>query len=41
MPLIGKKVEIPERLKSIIDGEKLSIPMSADFNTFKSWLLSK
>jgi len=40
-PLIGKKVEIPERLKSIIDGEKLSIPMSADFNTFKSWLLSK
>lgn len=40
-PLIGKKVEIPERLQNIINGKKQSIPMSTDFVGFKSWLLSK
>ncbi len=40
-PLIGKSVEIPERLQSIINGKKLSIPMAADFTAFKEWLLNK
>ena len=40
-PMISEKIEIPERLQSIINGEKLSIPMSTDFATFKNWLLSK
>lgn len=40
-PLIGEKVEIPERLQSIINGKKQSIAMNTDFEGFKSWLLSK
>ncbi|HQO31040.1 MAG TPA: threonine synthase [Chitinophagales bacterium] len=40
-PLIGESVDIPERLKSIINGKKLSIPMKADFDAFKSWLMEK
>jgi threonine synthase len=40
-PLIGEKVEIPERLEAIIKGKKLSIPMTADFSDFKHWLLNK
>lgn len=40
-PLIGEKIEIPERLKSIINGKKKSISMSASFDIFKMWLLDK
>jgi threonine synthase len=40
-PLIGKKVEIPQRLQAIVNGEKKSIPMNADFEGFKNWLLTK
>jgi threonine synthase len=40
-PLIGEKVEIPERLESIINGKKKSINMSANFDIFKMWLLDK
>jgi len=40
-PLVGESVAIPERLKSIINGKKLSIPMKADFDAFKSWLMEK
>ena len=40
-PLIGEIVEIPERLKSIINGKKKSINMSANFEVFKMWLMDK
>ena len=40
-PLIGEKVEIPERLESIINGKKKSINMSANFDIFKMWLMDK
>ncbi len=40
-PLIHEKVEIPERLKSIIDGTKKSISISANFDVFKTWLMDK
>lgn len=40
-PLIEAHIHIPDRLKSIINGRKLSIPMSANFDVFKTWLLSK
>ncbi len=40
-PLIEAHIHIPERLKSIINGKKLSVPMSANFDVFKNWLLAK
>lgn len=40
-PLIEAHIHIPDRLKSIINGKKLSIPMSANFDVFKTWLMSK
>jgi threonine synthase len=40
-PIINQKMEIPERLKSIIDGKKLSISLSNKFDDFKSWLINK
>ncbi len=40
-PLIEAHIHIPERLKSIINGKKQSVLMSADFDIFKTWLLSK
>lgn len=40
-PLIGQKVNIPERLQSIINGKKIAIPMSSNFEEFKTWLLNK
>lgn len=40
-PLIEAHIHIPDRLKSIINGRKLSIPMSANFDVFKTWLLAK
>jgi len=39
--IIGAPVEIPERLQAFMKGEKLSIPMSKDFEDFKAFLLSK
>ncbi|MCO5230057.1 MAG: threonine synthase [Chitinophagales bacterium] len=40
-PLIGEKIEIPQRLKDMLGSDKKSIPMSSDFNQFKEWLLNK
>jgi threonine synthase len=40
-PLIEAYIHIPERLKSIISGKKQSVLMSADFDVFKNWLLTK
>lgn len=37
---IGKNIEIPERLKSLLHIEKESIKMIADFNAFKSLLMN-
>jgi len=39
--IIGAEVEIPERLQAFMKGEKLSIPMGKDFESFKHYLLSK
>lgn len=38
-PLIGKSVEIPERLQRMLGTEKKSLPMSSQFEDFKAWLL--
>lgn len=38
-PLIGKAVEIPERLQKAMGTDKKSIPMKADFDAFKQRLL--
>jgi threonine synthase len=37
---LGKNIEIPERLKSLLNIEKESIKMDSDFNAFKSLLMS-
>jgi threonine synthase len=36
---LGSPVSIPEKLKSFIAGTKRSIPMNADFDALKGWLL--
>ena len=38
---LGKKILLPEKLAEFMKGEKLSIPMSKDFNDFKTYLLTK
>lgn len=38
--VIGKEVEMPERLKAIVDKKKVSIPMTKEFSEFKAWLLA-
>jgi len=38
--IIGEKVEIPLKLQEFMKGEKKSIPLSKDFETFKNYLLS-
>lgn len=38
-PVIGKKVNIPERLSSLADLPKQATKMNIEFNSFKSWLL--
>jgi len=38
--IIGEKVEIPFKLQEFMKGEKKSIPLSKDFETFKNYLLS-
>ncbi len=40
-PLIQAFIKIPDRLQSILKGKKKSVLMSADFDVFKTWLLSK
>ena len=40
-PLIEAHIHIPDRLKSIISGKKQSVLMSADFDVFKTWLMTK
>lgn len=40
-PVIGRNVEIPERLRRFMEGEKLSVGISADFGDFKDYLLSR
>ena len=39
--ILGEDVEIPERLKAFMQGEKQSVPMTKDFASFKQFLLSK
>ena len=39
--IIGAPVEIPEHLQAFMKGEKLSIPMSKDFEDFKAFLLKQ
>ncbi|MEA4841214.1 MAG: threonine synthase [Bacteroidales bacterium] len=39
--IIGAEVEIPERLQAFMRGQKLSVPMNKDFESFKNYLLTK
>ena len=39
--IIGAEVEIPERLQAFMKGQKLSVPMGKDFESFKNYLLAK
>lgn len=39
-PLIGKAIEIPQRLKDMLGSEKKSISMTKEFEDFKSYLLN-
>ena len=38
---IGAEVKIPERLAAFMKGEKQSVEMSKDFDSFKAYLMSK
>lgn len=38
--IIGAKVEIPQKLQEFMKGEKKSLPMSKDFEGFKSYLMT-
>ena len=38
--IIGEKVEIPSKLQEFMKGEKKSLPLSKDFETFKKYLMS-
>ena len=38
---IGETIEVPASVQYLLDKEKVSIPMSAHFGTFKSWMLNK
>jgi threonine synthase len=38
--IIGEKVEIPQKLKEFMKGEKKSLPMTKDFESFKSYLMT-
>ncbi len=40
-PQIGKEVAIPERMKYLLEKEKMSISISADFEEFKAFLMRK
>jgi threonine synthase len=39
--IIGAEVVVPESLQAFMKGEKLSIPMSKDFASFKQYLLTR
>ena len=39
--ITGQPVEIPERLAAFMKGQKQSVPMSKDFQDFKSYLLAQ
>jgi len=38
--IIGEKLEIPQKLKEFMKGEKKSLPMTKDFESFKSYLMT-
>ena len=38
-PIIGEKVEIPDRLQKIIKKEKQAIPVTTNFDQLKSYLI--
>jgi len=38
--IIGEKVEIPLKLQEFMKGEKKSLAMSKDFESFKTYLLN-
>lgn len=40
-PIIGTDIAIPDRLAAFMKGSKQSIPMSAGFDDFKSYLISR
>lgn len=39
--IIGRKVQIPARLQEFMQGEKKSLPMERDFESFKAYLMSR
>jgi threonine synthase len=39
--IIGKNLEIPEKLQAFMKGEKQSIELSKDFDDFKRFLLAE
>ncbi|MBO7316408.1 MAG: threonine synthase, partial [Paludibacteraceae bacterium] len=38
--ILNADIEIPEKLQAFMKGEKLSIPLSAEFSDFKKFLMS-
>ena len=38
---VGEKIEIPDSVKFLLDKEKVAIPIAANFEKFKSWMLNK
>ena len=38
---IWQKIEVPQRLADFMKGEKQTVPMKADFNEFKKYLMNK
>jgi threonine synthase len=39
--IIGEKVEIPQKLQEFMKGQKQSVELPKDFDTFKAYLLTK
>ena len=37
--ILGIDIEIPDRLRAFMEGEKQSVPMTSDFADFKRFLL--
>lgn len=37
--ILGQKIQVPERLRNLVEKPKQSVLMSADFSAFKNWLL--
>jgi threonine synthase len=38
---VGAQIEIPNSVKFLLDKEKVSIPIEANFGNFKSWMLNR